>query len=132
MPPGGFSQGVGVHPKDENASMELREGIFYGGGPGIAPAAMVRTMSRDERGELVYRAAEAHSGLNGIAFKLWRELGAEAPLLKAALSAEQEAFRLQREIELLDIGGPDQARRCEALPEVRRGGTAINPGRLRR
>ena len=89
-------------------------------------------MSRDERQDLVYRAAEAHSGLNGIAFKLWRELPAEAPLLQAALSAEQEAFRLQRALELLDVSGPDQARRREAPPDVRRGGTAINPGRLRR
>ena len=84
---------------------------------------MVRTMSKDERRELVYRAAEAHAGLNGIAFKLWRELGAEAPVLKAAFSAEQEAFRLKRELELLDISGPDQARR---------GGKVIDVERLRR
>ena len=89
-------------------------------------------MSRDERREFVYRAAEAHSGLNEIALKLWRELPAEAPLLQAAFSAEQEAFRLQRALELLDVSGPDQARRREAPPDVRRGGTAIDPGRLRR
>ena len=89
-------------------------------------------MSEDERLELVRTAAEAHSGLTEIAFKLRRELPAKAPALKEALKAEARAFRLKRELQQLDIQGPEPARRREALPEVRRGGKVIDVERLRR
>ena len=55
-------------------------------------------MSEDERQEMVRTIAEAHSGLE-IAFKLRRELTSKAPALKAAIKAEQEAFRLKRELQ---------------------------------
>ena len=45
-------------------------------------------MSGDERLELVGSAAEAHSGLREIAFKLRRELPAKAPALKEAVNAD--------------------------------------------
>ena len=89
-------------------------------------------MSEDERQELVRTAAEAHSGLKEIAFKLRRELGAKAPALKEALKAERVAFRLKRELQQLDIQGPEPARRRESLGEVRRGGKVIDIERLRR
>ena len=55
-------------------------------------------MSEDERQEFVRTAAEAHSGLREIAFKLRRELGAKAPALKEAVKAERVAFRLKWEL----------------------------------
>ena len=88
-------------------------------------------MSEDERQELVRTAAEAHSGLSEIAFKLRRELSAKAPALKEALKAERVAFRLKRELQQLDITDPDPLRRHEGLPEVRRGGKVIDIERLR-
>ena len=89
-------------------------------------------MSEDERQELVRTAAEAHAGLREIAFKLRRERGAKDPALKEALKAERTAFRLKRELQQLDIQGPEPARRREPLAEVRRGGKAIDIERLRR
>ena len=89
-------------------------------------------MSEDERLDLVRSASEAHSGLSEIAFKLRRELGAKAPALKEALKAERVAFRLKRELQKLDIQGPESAPRREALAEVRRGGKVIDVERLRR
>ena len=90
-------------------------------------------MSEDERHELVRTAAEAHSGLNEIAFKLRRELDAKAPALKQVLKAERAAFRLKRELQMLDIQDPepDPAPR-EALGDVRRGGKVVDVDRLRR
>lgn len=93
---------------------------------------MVAPVSEDERLELVRTAAEAHSGLREIAFKLRRERGAKDPALKAALKAERTAFRLKRELLQLDIQAPEPARRREPLGEIRRGGKVIDIERLRR
>ena len=87
-------------------------------------------MSEDERLELVRTAAEAHAGLSGIAFKLCRELGAKAPVLKEAVKAEERAFRLKRELQKLDLTDPDPSERREPLGEVRRGGKVIDVDRL--
>ena len=89
-------------------------------------------MSEDERQELVRTAAEAHSGLSEIAFKLRRELSAKAPALKEALKAERVAFRLKRELQRLDLTDPEQGERRQALPDVRRRGKVIDVERLRR
>ena len=89
-------------------------------------------MSEDERLELVRTAAEAHAGLSEIAFKLRRELPAKAPALKEALKAERTAFRLKRELQLLDIQDPEPARRRKAIPDVGRGGKVVDIERLRR
>ena len=67
--------------------------------------------SEDEHLELVGAAAETHSGLRKIAFKLRRELPAKAPSLKEALKAEETSFRLKRELQLLDITDPEPAER---------------------
>ena len=91
-------------------------------------------MSEDERQELVRTAAEAHSGLQEIAFKLRRELGAKAPALKEALKAEERVFRLKRELQQLDIQDPDPdpPERRGPLGDVRRGGKVVDIERLRR
>ena len=89
-------------------------------------------MSEDERQEFVRTAAEAHSGLREIAFKLRRELGVKAPALKGVLKAEQTVFRLKRELQQIDIQDPDPPRRHEELPEVRRAGRVVDIERLRR
>ena len=89
-------------------------------------------MSEDERQEFVRTAAEAHSGLREIAFKLRRERGAKDPALKEAVKAERTAFRVKRELQRLDIQDPEPAQGREALPEVRRGGNVIEVDRLGR
>ena len=89
-------------------------------------------MSEDERLELAAAAAEAHAGLKEIAFRLRWQLGPKAPVLKAALKVEQEAFLLKRELERLDLTDPVQGERRQALPDVRRGGKVIDIDRLRR
>ncbi len=93
---------------------------------------MLGPMSEDERLDLVAAAAEAHAGLKEIAFRLRWQLGPKAPVLKAALKVEQEAFRLERELQRLDLTDPEPARRREPLPDVRRGGKVIDIERLRR
>ena len=89
-------------------------------------------MSEDERLELLRAAAEAHAGLSELALRLRRHLTSKAPASKAAVKAEQELFRLRRELQRLEISGPDPAARRSPLPEVRRGGKVIDVGRLRR
>ena len=76
--------------------------------------------------------AETHAGLSEIAFKLRRELSAKSPALKEAVKVEARAFRLKRELQQLDITGPEPTSRREALGEVRRGGKVIDIERLRR
>ena len=99
---------------------------------GQIPAPGADPISEDERLELVRTAAEAHSGLSEIAFKLRRELSAKAPALKEALKAERVAFRLKRELQKLDLTDPDPPERSGPLGEVRRGGKVIDIERLRR
>jgi hypothetical protein len=89
-------------------------------------------MSKDERQEMLRTVAEAHAGLRELAFRLRRRLTPKAPALKAAVKAEQEAFRLKRELHRLDLEDPEQARRRSSLPEVRRGGKVIELDGLRR
>ena len=89
-------------------------------------------MSEDERQKLAATVSEAHAGLREAAFRLRRELLPKSPALKAALKAEREAFRLKRELQQLDLEGPDPAPRRSSLPEVRRGGKVIDIGWLRR
>ena len=89
-------------------------------------------MSEDERQEMLRTIAEAHDGLKEVAFKLRRQLPSKSPALRAAVKAEQEAFRLKRELQRLELAGPDPAERRGPLPEVRRGDKAIDIERLRR
>ena len=87
-------------------------------------------MTEDERLQLLAAVSEAHAGLQETALRLRRELSPKAPALKAALRAEREAWRLKLELQRLDLSEPDP--RPQALPEVRRGGKAVDVGRLRR
>ena len=89
-------------------------------------------MSEDERHEMLRTMAEAHDGLKEVAFKLRRQLTRKAPALKAAVKAEQEAFRLRRELQRLTLTDPDPAERRGPLPEVRQGGKVVDIERLRR
>ena len=90
-------------------------------------------MSKDERQKLLATVAEAHAGLREVAFELRRELPPKAPALKAALKAEREAFRLQRELRRLDRGDLEpEAQGLASLPEVHRGGKVIDLDQLRR
>ena len=51
---------------------------------------------------------------------------AEAPVLKEAFKAERTAFRLKRELQQLDIQGPEPDSSREPLAEVRCGGKVID------
>ena len=77
-------------------------------------------MSEDERLELLRAATEAHADLKEITLRLRRRLASKAPATKAAVKAEQELFRLRRELQRLDLSGPDPAERRGPLLEVRR------------
>ena len=89
-------------------------------------------MSEDERQQLLGTITEAHDALREAALKLRRHLPAEAPALESAFRAEQEAFRLRREIQRLVIEDPVLVRKQEPLPEDRGSGKVIDIGRLRR
>ena len=89
-------------------------------------------MSEDERLELLGAATEAHADLKELALRLRRRLPAKAPATKAAVKAEQELFRLRRELQRLELSGPDPAKRRGPFPEVRRGDKAIDIERLQR
>ena len=89
-------------------------------------------MNEDERQHLLETVAEAHGGLSEVAFKLRRELTTKAPALKAAIKAEREIFRLKRELQRLNIEGFEPAKDRTSLPEVRRGGKAVDVDQLLR
>ena len=89
-------------------------------------------MNEDERQRLLETVAEAHGGLSEVAFKLRRELTTKAPALKAAIKAEREIFRLERELQRLNIEDLEQAKGRTSLPEVRRGGKVVDVDQLLR
>ena len=89
-------------------------------------------MTEDERQNLLETVAEAHGGLSEVTFKLRRELTTKAPALKAAIKAEREIFRLKRELQRFDVEDFEQAKGRTSLPEVRRGGKAVDMEQLRR
>ena len=89
-------------------------------------------MSEDERLEMLRTATEAHADLKELALRLRRRLTLKAPATKAAVKAEQELFRLRRELQRLGFTDPDPAERRGLLPEARRGGKVIDIERLRR
>ena len=89
-------------------------------------------MSEDERLEMLRTATEAHADLKELAMRLRRRLTSKAPATKAAFKAEQEVFRLRRELQRLDLTDPATAERRGPLPEVRRGDKVIDISQLRR
>ena len=89
-------------------------------------------MTEDERQKLLETVVDAHGGLSEVTFRLWRELTTKAPVLKAAIKAEREIFRLKRELQRLDIEDLEQAKRRRALPEVSRGKKAVDVDQLLR
>ena len=89
-------------------------------------------MSEDERLEMVRTVAEAHAGLREIALRLRRRLPAKAAATKAGVRAEQEAFRLKRELQRLVLADPDPGAGRGTLPEVRPAAKGVDIERLRR
>lgn len=87
-------------------------------------------MSEDERLQLAGDVSEAHAVIRETALRLRRELPPKAPALKAAVRAEESAFRLKRELQRMELEAPAQKR--QPLPEVRRGGKVVDLERLRR
>ena len=88
-------------------------------------------MSEDERQEMLRTVDEAHLGIREIALRLRRRLSPKAPATKAAVKAEQEVFRLRRELQRLERTSPDPVERRGPFPEVRRGDKVIDIERLR-
>lgn len=89
-------------------------------------------MREDERRQLPGIITEANDALKEAAFKLRRHLASKASALKSAFRAEQEAFRLRRELQRLVLEDPVLVRKQEPLPEDRDSGKVIDIGRLRR
>ena len=79
-------------------------------------------MTEDERQYLGGAVSEAHTRVSEVAFKLRREVTPKVPVLKAAIKAERETFRLRCELQQLDIKNLEQAEERESLPEVHWGG----------
>ena len=96
-----------------------------GGMVGAVPRPAADSMSEDDRQEMLGSITEAHAALSEATFKLWRELSAKAPATKAAVKAEQEAFRLRREPQRLELANT-------SLAKVRCGSKVIGGGRERR
>lgn len=88
-------------------------------------------MSEDERQEMLRTVDEAHLGIREIALRLRRRLPAKAPATKAAVKAEEGAFRLKRELQRLDLAAPDRDPRRQSLPEVRQGSKVVDISQLR-
>ena len=63
-------------------------------------------MSEDERHEMLRTVDEAHSGLKELVLRLRRHTP-KSPAHKAAVKAEQEAFRLKRELQRLSLEDPE-------------------------
>ena len=103
-----------------------------GGMVGAVPRPAADPMSEDERLGLLETVAKAHTRLADAALALRRRLTRQSPLTKAAVKAEQEAYRLKRELGRLALSEPAPAPRREPLPVVCRGDKAIDIGRLRR
>ena len=103
-----------------------------GGMVGSVPCPAPNLMSEDERLEMLRTATEAHADLKELALRIRRRLTSKAPATKAAFKAEQELFRLRRELQRLEIRGPDPAPMRGPLPEVRHDGKVIDIERLRR
>ena len=87
-------------------------------------------MSEDERHEMLRTVDEAHSGLKELVLRLRRHTP-KSPAHKAAVKAEQEIYRLRRELQRLVVTDPDPAQGREPLGEIRRGGQGIDIERLR-
>ena len=99
---------------------------------GQFPAPTPDPMSEDERQEMLRTASEAHADLKELALRLRRRLTSKAPATKAAFKAEQEVFRLRRELRRLPLEDPEPSRHREELREVRRGGKVIDIEQMRR
>ena len=78
---------------------------------GAVPRPSATLMSEDERLELRGSITEAHADLKELALRLRRRLTLKAPATKAAFKAEQELFRLRRELQRLELSGADPAER---------------------
>ena len=74
---------------------------------GQFPAPEADRMSEDERLEMLRAATEAHADLKDLALRLRRRLTLKAPATKAAFKAEQELFRLRRELQRLTLEDPE-------------------------
>ena len=85
------------------------------------PALGADPMSEDERLELLRAAAEAPADLKELDLRLRRQLTSKAPATRAAGRAEEGVFRIRRELQRLELSGPDPAERRGLFPEVRRG-----------
>ena len=89
-------------------------------------------MSEDDRLKLLETVLEAHASLADAALELRRRLSRQSPLAKAADKAEQEAFRLKRALQRLDVSDPLPPLPGGPLSEGRQGQQVIDFARLRR
>ena len=101
------------------------------------PQAMLaynpENMTEDEREYLLSRVGQVHASLSEVALKLRLRLPPKTPVLKTAIKAERVAFDLKRSLQRFEVKDVETiTRRAPLLPEVRRGGTVVDPESLLR
>ena len=89
-------------------------------------------MTEDEPQDLLRTVAESHASLSEVALKLRRHRPPKAPALKTAIQAERGAFHLKRTLQQLVVEDLEHANDGKSLPELRRGGKAVDVGPLLR
>ena len=89
-------------------------------------------MSEDERLKLLETVVEAHASLADAALELRRRFSRQSRSAKAAVKAEQEVFRLKRELRRFDLSDPLPPLAGGPLPEGLQGQQVIDFARLRR
>lgn len=90
---------------------------------------MKKTLSADDREELLARITEAHNTVSDLASQLRNRCSPKASVVKNAVKAERAVYQLKRELLEFDFGAAPEG---EALPEVRRGGKVVDMEQLPR
>jgi hypothetical protein len=108
---------------EEIGGWERVEGQGSGGLEWVA----MKPLDEEERADLLARINDAHGQVTAAVSDLRRRYAAKAAVVKAAVKAERYLFTLRREMEKLEDG---EAPARPSLPEVRRGGKAVDLGQL--
>ncbi len=90
---------------------------------------MKKTLSADDREELLARITEAHNTVSDLASQLRNRCSPKASVVKTAVKAERAVYQLKHELQKFDFGDVPEG---QVLPEVRRGGKLVDMEQLRR
>ena len=85
---------------------------------------MASSLTEPDREQILAELTEAHTTISKLVSELHRRYTAKSTVLKAAVKAERDLFRLKREMLQLDLENPPAR---SALPSLTRGGKVIDP-----